>query len=49
MFFPTKFSVCIAKFIGAEMETGRVAGPVEILRPAGQAGWKTGQILFSSN
>ena len=28
---------------------GRVAGRVEILRPAGQAGLKTGQILFSSN
>ena len=25
---------------------GRVAGRVEILRPAGQAGWNTGQILF---
>ena len=39
------------------METGRVdrhrsvrpAGRVEILRPAGQAGWKTGRILFSGN
>ena len=29
--------------------TGRVAGWVEILRPAGQAGWKTGQILLSGN
>ena len=37
------------------METGRVdrhrsgrpAGRVEILRPAGEAGWKTGQILLS--
>ena len=28
---------------------GRVAGRVEILRPAGQAGWKTGQILVSGN
>ena len=28
---------------------GRVAVRVEILRPAGQAGWKTGQILFSGN
>ena len=26
---------------------GRVASRVEILRPAGQAGWKTGQILLS--
>ena len=26
---------------------GRVAGRVEILRPAGQAGWKTGRILLS--
>ena len=26
---------------------GRVAGRVEILRPAGEAGWKTGQILLS--
>ena len=26
---------------------GRVAGRVEILQPAGQAGWKTGQILLS--
>ena len=32
-----------------EMETGRVAGQVEILRPAGQAGWNTGQILLSCN
>ena len=32
-----------------EMETGRVAGRVEILRPAGQAGWKTGQIILSGN
>ena len=31
------------------METGRVAGQVEILRPAGQAGWKTGLILLSGN
>ena len=34
-----------------EMETGRVAGRVagrvEILRPAGQAGWKIGRILLS--
>ena len=30
-----------------QMETGRVASRVEILRPAGQAGWKTGRILFS--
>ena len=29
----------------SEMETGRV----EILRPAGQAGWKTGRILLSGN
>ena len=29
------------------METGRVAGRVEILQPAGQASWKTGQILLS--
>ena len=28
---------------------GRVAGRVEILRPAGQACWKTGQILLSGN
>ena len=28
---------------------GRVAGLVEILRPAGQAGWKTGRILLSGN
>ena len=28
---------------------GRPAGRVEILRPAGQAGWKTGQILISGN
>ena len=28
---------------------GRVAGRVQILRPAGQAGWKTGQILLSGN
>ena len=28
---------------------GPVAGRVEILRLAGQAGWKTGQILFSGN
>ena len=28
-----------------EKETGRV----EILRPAGQAGWKTGQILLSGS
>ena len=28
---------------------GRVTGRVEILRPAGQAGWNTGQILFSCN
>ena len=33
----------------SEMETGRVAGRVEILRPAGQAGWKTGRILLSGN
>ena len=26
---------------------GRVAGRVEILRPAGEAGWKTGQIFLS--
>ena len=32
-----------------EMETGRVAGRVDILRPAGQAGWKTGQILLSGS
>ena len=35
------------------METGRVAGRVagrvEIFLPAGQAGWKTGQILLSGN
>ena len=31
------------------METGRVAGRVEILRPAGEAGWKTGRILLSGN
>ena len=30
---------------GSEMETGRV----EILRPAGQADWNTGRILFSGN
>ena len=29
--------------------TGRVTGRVEILRPAGQAGWYTGQILLSCN
>ena len=29
----------------AEIETGRV----EILRPAGQADWNTGQILLSCN
>ena len=29
--------------------SGRPAGRVEILRPAGQAGWKTGQILVSGN
>ena len=29
----------------SEMETGRI----EILRPAGQAGWNTGQILLSCN
>ena len=28
---------------------GRVAGRLEILRPAGQAGWKIGQILLSGN
>ena len=28
---------------------GLVAGRVEILRPAGQAGWKTGQIILSGN
>ena len=28
---------------------GPVAGRVEILRLAGQAGWNTGQILFSGN
>ena len=40
-----------------EMETGRVdrhrssrqAGRIEILRPAGQAGRKIGQILLSCN
>ena len=31
------------------METGRVTGRVEILRSAGQAGWKTNQILLSGN
>ena len=33
----------------AEMETGRVTGRVEILRPAGQAGRNTGQILVPCN
>ena len=28
---------------------GRPAGRVEILQPAGQAGWKTGRILLSGN
>ena len=28
---------------------GRVTGRVKILRPAGQAGWNTGQILLSCN
>ena len=28
---------------------GRVAGRVEVLRPAGQAGRHTGQILLSDN
>ena len=28
---------------------GRPAGRVEIRRPAGQAGWKTGRILLSGN
>ena len=28
---------------------GRVAGRVEILRPAGQAGWKTSRIFLSGN
>ena len=31
------------------MKTGRVAGRVEILQPAGQAGWNTGQIVLSCN
>ena len=31
------------------MKAGRVAGRVEIFRPAGQAGWNTGQILLSCN
>ena len=31
------------------METGRITGRVEILRPADQVGWNTGQILFSWN
>ena len=29
------------------LPAGRVTGRVEILRPAGQAGWNTGQILLS--
>ena len=33
----------------SEMETGRVTGRVEILRPAGWAGWNTGQIRLSCN
>ena len=33
----------------SEMETGRVAGRVEIRRAAGQAGRKTGRILISGN
>ena len=28
---------------------GQVTGRVEILRPAGQAGWNIGQILLSCN
>ena len=35
----------IIVFHASEMETGRVTGRVEILRPAGQ----TGQILLSCN
>ena len=31
------------------MKTGRVIGRVEIFRPAGKAGQKTGQILLSCN
>ena len=31
------------------METGRVTGGVEILRPAGLAGWNTDQIFLSCN
>ena len=31
------------------MKTGGVAGRVEILRLAGQAGWNTGQIILSGN
>ena len=34
---------------GRPAPVGWVAGRVEILRPAGQAGWKTGQILLSGN
>ena len=30
-------------------DTGRVAVRVEILRPAGQAGWNTGRILLPGN
>ena len=33
----------------SEMETGGISDLVEILRPAGQAGWNTGQILLSCN
>ena len=31
------------------MKTGRVTGRIEILRPAGEAGWNTDQILLSCN
>ena len=55
----SKFRICVLRT--SEMETGRVnrhrsdrpagrvAGRVEILRPAGQAGWKTGRILLSGD